>query len=122
MTKMRYTYDPWYFFGNDFTFSNADLSFTYLEKLIPTFENLKMSLFSEYLDSMKLYPDVKLETYEEDFYVLEEANGDSWSGYFTSKPELKRKIRELGQSLRCFNDIVLLHFSDLQNSDNYIDI
>ena len=37
--KMSYTYDPWYFFGNDFTFSDAFSNFEYLEALIPTYKN-----------------------------------------------------------------------------------
>jgi len=30
---------------------------------------------------------VDLKTFEEDFFVYEEGNGDSWSGYFTTKPD-----------------------------------
>ena len=54
-----------------------------------------MSLFSEYLASIKNY-DRKLQDYEGDFFVYEEDNGYSWSGYFITKPDLKRKIRETG--------------------------
>lgn len=57
---MQFTYDPWYFFGNDFTFSSAEGNFWFLEKVMGLYEDTKMSLFSEYLDNMKNYPDVKL--------------------------------------------------------------
>lgn len=32
-TKMQFTYDPWYFFGSDFQFSNAEGNFWFLEKV-----------------------------------------------------------------------------------------
>lgn len=28
---MQYTYNPWYFFGNDFNFKNASNNFNYLD-------------------------------------------------------------------------------------------
>lgn len=57
-TKMQFTYDPWYFFGNDFTFSSAESNFWFIEKLTGIYDNLKMSLFSEYLNNIKNYKDV----------------------------------------------------------------
>lgn len=55
---MQFTYDPWYFFGNDFTFSSAESNFWFIEKLTGIYENLKMSLFSDYLNNIKNYQDV----------------------------------------------------------------
>lgn len=40
-TKMQFTYDPWYFFGNDFTFSSAEGNFVYLEKVLALYDNTK---------------------------------------------------------------------------------
>ena len=79
---MQYTYNPWYFFGNDFNFTNAENNFSYLDKILPLFDNLKYSLFSDYLKTTDNKP---IEEYDGDFFVYEESNGDSWSGYFTTK-------------------------------------
>ena len=58
------------------------------------------SLFSEYLESTKNYLDIKLEEYEGDFFVYTEKNGDTWSGYFTTKPRIKNRIRNIGKYMR----------------------
>ena len=65
---MQYTYDPWYFFGRDFAFKNADNNFDFLEEFILASPDMKMSLFSEYLHSTKRY-DKKLKQYTGDFFV-----------------------------------------------------
>lgn len=60
---MSYTYDPWYFFGNDFTFSNAESNFKYLDGVVKGFNNLQISLFSEYLKNISNYK-VDLEQFD----------------------------------------------------------
>ena len=61
------------------------------------FDNLHYALFSDYLKSTD---DREIDKYEGDFFVYEESNGDSWSGYYTTKSRLKRWIRSLGKLVR----------------------
>lgn len=56
--SMKYTYDPWHFFGEDFYFSKAEYNFEYLDGVFQKYENMGYSLFSEYLESTKKYSNV----------------------------------------------------------------
>lgn len=112
-TKMQFTYDPWYFYGNDFTFSSAEGNFWFLEKAMSLWNDTKMSLFSDYLNNIQNYGDVKLREFTDDFFVYEEGNGDSWSGYFTTKPDLKRSIRDLGHLMRALRKFAALTLNDI---------
>lgn len=64
------------------------------------YDNMKYGLFTDYLKT------VDRESidgwYLEDFMVYQEGNKDAWSGYYTTKPDLKRRIRMLGKMLRNF--------------------
>lgn len=97
---MQYTYNPWYFFGDDFNFTKAENNFAYLDQALKKFDNLQYSLFSDYL---KTTNDRKIDEYEGDFLVYDEGSGDrldTWSGFYTTKSRLKRRIRSLGKLVR----------------------
>lgn len=46
---MKFTKNPWYFFGDDFFFTKAEVNFTFAESVIEYYRDIKMSIFSEYL-------------------------------------------------------------------------
>ena len=123
-----YTYSPWYFFGGDFEFSIAENNFDFIDKVLDLYPNVNYGLFSDYINlvnkQQKKNPKTLLQ-YEDDFFVYEEGQGDSWSGYFTSKQRIKKRIRSLGIMLRSFKQIVIrksIKNGNIDSIDNYLDI
>ena len=123
-----YTYSPWYFFGGDFEFSNAENNFEFIDKVLDLYPNVNYGLFSDYInlvnEQQKKDPKTLLQ-FEDDFFVYEEGQGDSWSGYFTSKQRIKKRIRSLGIMLRTFKQIVIrksVKNGNINEIDNYLDI
>ena len=122
-TKMQYSYDPWYFMGDDFKYKEAQINFKFLSEILPELENAKLSLFTDYLNRIESYPKKDLKSFKDDLFVYEESNGDSWSGYYTTKPRLKRNIRQVGNILRNFKLIVAYLISEYKKEiDQLIDV
>ena len=46
-------------------------------------------------DGKVAHSDFHNKVYSGDLFVYDEKNGDNWSGYFGSKPELKHKIKRV---------------------------
>lgn len=46
---LMYTFDEWYFYGDDFFFTDAENNFSFADKVINDYETLNYGLFSEYL-------------------------------------------------------------------------
>ena len=64
------------------------------------YDNMRYGTFSDYL---KTIDRKNIDAwYLNDFMVYQEGNKDAWSGYYTTKPDLKRRIRMLGRMLRNF--------------------
>jgi alpha-mannosidase len=77
---------------------NADHWFSNLDKIIH-YANLNgtvnafYSTPSKYVDQKKLDKTVKWELRQDDIFPLADKAHDYWSGYFTSRPALKRQVR-----------------------------
>ena len=95
--------------GNDFNYPVAQNKFEFTEKVMELYDTMKYGLFSDYL---KTVDRDKVEGwYLDDFMVYQEGNQDAWSGYYTTKPDLKRRIRILGKMLRNFKIFVSQNLS-----------
>ena len=91
--------------GSDFQYQNADHWFHNLDKIIH-YVNINASLGgpvkafystpSHYTDSLKkatVANDLKWEVRSDDVFPLGDQPHAYWSGYFTSRPALKRQVR-----------------------------
>lgn len=96
--------DTMFLVGGDFQWPKAQSRYTFLDGVVNQYQTVKYSLFSEYAAAFEVkVPHEKLPVYDRDFFVYDEGadeKGDSWSGYFTTKPYLKYKIRRIGRLLR----------------------
>lgn len=99
--SLGYKYDPFFLVGEDFFFSDAPSTFDFLDYVLAVSKDIRYSLFSEFAKSIES-KESELEEFKEDFFVYTsgEFANDHWSGYFTTKPILKYKIRESGKKLR----------------------
>ena len=120
----KYKYSPWYPLGHDFSYSDAVTKFKFLDYALDQYDDLQFSLFSNYLaDFNSKSKDLKNK--DSDFFVYKEGNGDTWSGYFTTKPRLKYKIRRLGKLLRSLRSlffVVLNHKGKFEYVSDLLDI
>ncbi|KAI3646508.1 hypothetical protein MP228_009436 [Amoeboaphelidium protococcarum] len=85
--------------GDDFEFLNAKVQFENWDKLI-TFINdnyqdiqLKWSILREYFEAIAA-EQLTYTRYKGDFFPYADNELSYWSGYFTSKPALKRSVQE----------------------------
>jgi len=84
--------------GTDFQYQNADHWYTNLDKLIHYVNlngtvNAFYSTPSLYVDQKKLDKTVKWEVRQDDIFPLADNAHHYWTGYFTSRPALKRQVR-----------------------------
>lgn len=103
-----------YWFGRDFTFQKASINFKNLEpfmKKINENKDYKIKIFystpTRYFNIVK---NLKLEfpTYENnDFFPYTDKEYAYWSGYFTSRPNLKVRVREAGNVLERASSILV---------------
>ena len=94
-------------FGDDFTWQDTDYIFYNLDKLVKYFDypesslKLQYSTPSEYIDAIHRKKDIftvsKSELYNEDMFPYGSVDSYPaiWTGYFTSRPTLKRTARKL---------------------------
>jgi hypothetical protein len=96
--------------GEDFAFSNAENSFTYYDKVLENYDDIKYSLWSEYLLEVET-ENVYSSEFEGDFfpYIEGKPSRDVWTGYFITKPRLKFKIARLGRILRAIKGFIALN-------------
>lgn len=90
--------------GSDFQYQNADHWYRNLDKLIHYVNlngtvNAFYSTPSHYADRKKLWTQTPWEQRYDDIFPLGDARHHYWSGYFTSRPALKRQIRVATNSL-----------------------
>jgi len=84
--------------GTDFQYQNSDHWFTNLDKLIHYLKqngtiNAFYSTPSLYVDAKKKDTSVTWEVRQDDIFPLADNAHHYWSGYFTSRPALKRQVR-----------------------------
>ena len=113
--NLKYTFAPWYFFGDDFYFANAENNFTFADQVIEIYDNLQYSLFSDYISFVdkQIIKNKNLMEFKDDFFVY-----NNWSGFYTSRPTLKLKIRDLGILLRSFKHYIIQSVLE-QKKNNY---
>ena len=93
-----------YSFANDFAFIDAYNSFEMMKEIILVFKNrtdkfeFRFSTVTEYYEAVKKERQVKvlpLTLYHDDLFPMEQIYKDSfWTGYYTSRPNLKKEVRE----------------------------
>eukprot|EP01122_Echinamoeba_exundans_P006391 TRINITY_DN1785_c0_g1_i2.p1 TRINITY_DN1785_c0_g1~~TRINITY_DN1785_c0_g1_i2.p1 ORF type:complete len:816 (+),score=182.94 TRINITY_DN1785_c0_g1_i2:502-2949(+) len=88
-------------------FDNLDLLISYMQKNPSKFNmNVKYSLLSDYFDAVSAVPNVQWPVYSGDFFSYDDNDNSWWSGYFTSRTELKGFVRKGEAYMRSF-DIAL---------------
>lgn len=114
-----YRYDPLVLLGCDFSWKFAKNKFDYLDKVFGLYSNIQYSLFSEYAQQFESQMK-DLPVRKGDFFVYQEEGitGDSWSGFFTTKPNLKYLIRNAGVKLRAVKNMLSRHFIDTISSED----
>ena len=125
--NLKYTFAPWYFFGDDFYFANAENNFSFADQVIRIYDDLRYSLFSDYVAFVEkeVLKNKNLAKFKEDFFVYTQNDGSAWSGFYTSRPTLKLKIRDLGILLRSFKHFIIqgvIEKNSLINVEKYFDI
>lgn len=108
MWEQGYRYDTMVLVGCDFDWETPKSRFKFLDLLIDNNKDLnyRYSLFSEYLRSFESEAK-NLEVFEEDFFVYVEKSEETWSGYFTTKPRLKLKIKNTGNAVRSLRAAIM---------------
>lgn len=102
--SINFPFAQWYLHGDDFNYSIAQNKFEFTEKVMQLYDHMNYGLFTDYL---KTVDRENINTmYLTDFMVYQEENGDAWSGYYTTKPVLKRRIRNLGRMIRNFKILI----------------
>ena len=108
--------------GTDFAFQFADLSYKYIEDIVKLINNQTngqkfkfiYSTAHEYVDAVKKEQErLKFEwpVFHGDFYPLNgNYPGHYWTGYFTSRPNFKRSIRELSGLAYASNTLYALDY------------
>ena len=93
--------------GDDFRFINAQVQFKNWDRIIDHVNKhsklygveLRYSTLSEYFDAVAKQ-NIEYSVYQGDFFPYADNQNSYWSGYFTSKPVLKRVARDAENWLR----------------------
>eukprot|EP00003_Mantamonas_plastica_P005509 TRINITY_DN1441_c1_g2_i4.p1 TRINITY_DN1441_c1_g2~~TRINITY_DN1441_c1_g2_i4.p1 ORF type:complete len:1388 (-),score=486.72 TRINITY_DN1441_c1_g2_i4:112-4029(-) len=97
-------------FGDDFKFKNAEGQFGNMDKLIDHINsggygiNIQYGTVANYFDAVKKAelqkPNIRFPIFTADFYPYADNAQSYWSGFYTSRPKLKRLAREADSMLR----------------------
>lgn len=105
--------------GDDFEFKKSESRFDFLDQVLSMQENKEVQ-YSTYSEYIKMFDDDTEKEpflyFQDDLFVYQESSlglghhsedtrtngGDIWSGYFTTKPNLKHAVRRIGKLLRTF--------------------
>jgi hypothetical protein len=100
----RYSQNSFFTVGGDFHYQKSKKKFEFLDHVISKNSNTNYALMSEFVvEFEKRYPQNKLPVFEDDLFVYQELQSEGaheWSGYFTTHPRLKRRIKKIGLMLR----------------------
>jgi hypothetical protein len=111
--------------GDDFTFQNAEEFFASSDNLIEYWnENimnqtnieLKYSTPSMYIDAVAAQ-DIAWPTRYDDMFPYADQDDSYWTGYFTSKANSKKFIRDGGRTLNSSNKLFALAALDIDTTD-----
>ena len=99
--------------GDDFKYQNAENIFKFLDFALSKNPNVHYLTIPEFSKHFEKEVDVsELPIFKDDFFpYVEPSSGDIWTGYFTTKPRLKIKIREIGKAIRTLENLVGIHFA-----------
>jgi hypothetical protein len=99
-------------FGTDFAFQDAQASFNNAHQILNNLERYlrnkltyKYTTMTEMLETFSDHPAFK-RVLPGDMLVYTEANNDSWSGYYGSKPDLKMHIQRVFNAFRASESLV----------------
>lgn len=113
-----YHYNPFYLIGGDFYFNDAQRRFECLDGILRQFPDVFYATFNDYVRDFESSPK-ELHTIQEDLFpyanrYFMEGSGikhkNFWTGYFTSKPRIKHRIRRLGKLIRSVRTLILSRF------------
>lgn len=106
-------------FGSDFSFQYAHINFQFMEKLERLFKTKRAarrfrfhySTVSEYFEAVKKEmqssPKLQWPTYRGDFFPYNGIHaGSYWSGYYTSRPNFKKLIRDFTSISSSLNNLI----------------
>ena len=102
--KVYQTHNILMMFGDDFRFVHAEKQFVNIEKLMRYINekekgiSIKFSTPSEYFDAVHAAAAVtsaKFPTFAGDFYPYSDDGKSYWTGFYSTRPNLKRSIREM---------------------------
>ena len=105
-----FKHDTFVLDGCDFAWSKASDRFKFTDYVIEKDGTSAYSLWSDYRKAFESQVG-ELKPFFGDFFVYEEGNSDSWSGYFTTKPRLKFKNKDTGKVLRSLRALAFTSFS-----------
>jgi hypothetical protein len=107
-------------FGDDFAFYYADQNYKFLDDVISTLKSatnkfeFKFSTPSQYYEAVqKEAQEKKIEfpTHVSDFMPMEQVYKDSfWTGYYTSRPNFKKYIRDLSSTIFSSSNLFALEW------------
>mmetsp|Transcript_30443 Transcript_30443/g.29834 ORF Transcript_30443/g.29834 Transcript_30443/m.29834 type:complete len:157 (+) Transcript_30443:759-1229(+) len=112
--------------GDDFNYMNAKMYFKSMDKLIDRFNEkyedvtLIYSTPSEYLDAIYAM-DVEWPTKYDDLFPYADNSQAYWTGYFTSRSNLKEYIRRASRHLTASHNLYALKFIDQANDQATLD-
>ena len=98
---------PW---GDDFWYSNADLTFRNLENYIKyfneTYDDITRlySTPSEYINALKK-EDIKWPVRYDDMFPYADQTDDYWTGYFTSRADYKKQDRQVAANFHASSKV-----------------
>ncbi|XP_055295904.1 lysosomal alpha-mannosidase-like [Sitodiplosis mosellana] len=116
--------------GRDFTYMNADYYFSNLDRLIKHIDKrqrngLKVNAFystpSCYLKALHDQTGITWPTKNDDFVPTASTPHEYWTGYFSSRPTLKRFERVSNQYLQICKQLTVLTKNKVSNSQKNID-
>ena len=112
------------YYGDDFTFNEVDINYKNIE-MIMSYVNQNMagkmkmiySTPSQYFDYVKK-SNVKFEVYKNnDFFPYSDKDHSFWTGYFSSRPNLKGLIKQLGIYINMVNVLLFEIFCNKDLSE-----
>ena len=119
-------------FGDDFAYSNADISYKYIDKFISVVSersqrvlgfkiNIHYATVNDYFDAVKKVKDISFSNYNSNFVpYIEVLSGrfDHWTGFYSTRIIVKKLIRDMFQDLRAVKVLYALVVKHIQSSFN----